>query len=1011
MHSKEINKRTIFFIIFTISGFAGLIYESIWTHYLKLFLGHSAYAQTLVLAIFMGGMALGSWICSHTSGRWSNLLKAYAIAEAIIGLLALFFHPVYVFFLEQAYANIIPALSSANTINLFKWGSAALFILPQSILLGMTFPLMSAGLIRRFPETPGATIAMLYFSNSIGAAIGVLVSGFVFLSWFGLAGTIAVAGLINLVLAAVVWKYSRHRSFVIDVHRLKNNTIKPPVIQNKEPTYRLLLIVALVTGLASFIYEIGWIRMLNMVLGSATHAFELMLSAFIAGLALGGLWIKTRIDSLVNPTRFLAYVQLIMGGFALATLPFYNNVFEVMQWLILNLDKNESGYALFNLSSHAIALAIMLPTTFCAGMTLPLITYLLLKQGQGEKSIGAVYAFNTLGSILGIIIATHLLMPYVGLKNLITFGALLDISLGLLLLWCAFPGKTVPAIATITSLLLLLISWVFVDLDPTKMASGVYRSGQLIDANQSKIIYSKDGKSATINVIQKPNHILSITTNGKSDASINMDTKGHRQPDENTMILTGALPLAIHPTAKNVALIGMGSGLSTHTLLGVDSLDRVDTIEIESAMVDGAKYFGEKVERAYNDPRSYIHIEDAKTYFSTQNKKYDAIISEPSNPWVSGVSGLFSEEFYHHMKRYLKDDGVLIQWLQVYEIDMPLVSSVIKALANNFNDYVIYAANFGDIIIVAKQTGKVADIKPEIFNTGLRAELKKININNFSDLQLRRIGDKQLLQPLFLSYNIRSNSDYYPVLDLGAAAARYIGKDATALINLYQAPIPVLELLGRNFSLVDSGLISMDINFPRSIQVNIAKMLNHYVTGGQWKWNNLDVPLPVNIRSYADITQSAIMRCNTPISLNDWLSSTYNTIAKRIIPYLTSAEQETMWNKLQSHQCWQVLHPLQRDLIHLYKAVSMRNGHSMAQSARNILKHANQVDEVLLEYLLAAGMAGELANNNVTGAQQLWHDYSSKLDRKIPLYLRLLLAHSFTSDLNNIITNNIKLKP
>src|SRR5437660_2157703 len=199
----------VFFALFTVSGFAGLIYESLWSHYLKLFLGHAAYAQTLVLALFMGGMAAGAWLCSRASSRWSNLLRGYAAAEALIGLAALAFHPVFVAATDAAYASILPALGGEIPATLFKWTLAGLLILPQSVLLGMTFPLMSAGLIRRYPTAPGESLAMLYFTNSFGASIGVLASGFVMIEKLGLPGTVQSAGALNLAVAAAVWLLAR----------------------------------------------------------------------------------------------------------------------------------------------------------------------------------------------------------------------------------------------------------------------------------------------------------------------------------------------------------------------------------------------------------------------------------------------------------------------------------------------------------------------------------------------------------------------------------------------------------------------------------------------------------------------------------------------------------------------------------------------------------------------------------------------------------------------------------
>src|SRR5712671_6357417 len=191
--------RAFLFALFAASGFAGLIYESIWTHYLKLFLGHAAYAQTLVLAIFMGGMAVGSWISSRRSARWRNLLAAYAFTEGAIGLLGLVFHEVFTSATGLAYAAVLPWLAwSPAAVSVFKWGLSTALILPQSVLLGMTFPLMTAGVLRAFGDRPGRSVALLYFTNSLGAAAGVLVSGFVLVGALGLPGTIRLAGIINL---------------------------------------------------------------------------------------------------------------------------------------------------------------------------------------------------------------------------------------------------------------------------------------------------------------------------------------------------------------------------------------------------------------------------------------------------------------------------------------------------------------------------------------------------------------------------------------------------------------------------------------------------------------------------------------------------------------------------------------------------------------------------------------------------------------------------------------------
>jgi len=209
MQMLDFVRRRFLLAVFVVSGFTGLIYESIWSHYLKLFLGHAAYAQTLVLAIFMGGMALGSWTVAHYSSRLRHLLWAYVLVEGVIGIFGIFFHPTFVAASNFSFVSVIPALPAGFLIHAYKWSLAALLIFPQSVLLGMTFPLISGGLIRRWPDRPGETLATLYFTNSLGAAIGVLISGFVLIKAVGLPGTILTAGLVNIALALVIWAIVR----------------------------------------------------------------------------------------------------------------------------------------------------------------------------------------------------------------------------------------------------------------------------------------------------------------------------------------------------------------------------------------------------------------------------------------------------------------------------------------------------------------------------------------------------------------------------------------------------------------------------------------------------------------------------------------------------------------------------------------------------------------------------------------------------------------------------------
>src|SRR5262249_25528977 len=193
----------------------------------------------------------------------------------------------------------------------------------------------------------------------------------------------------------------------------------------------------------------------------------------------------------------------------------------------------------------------------------------------------------------------------------------------------------------------------------------------------------------------------------------------------------------------------IGTGITTHTLLGNFELQSVDTIEIEPAMVEASRGFRPRNTAVFADPRSRIHIDDAKTYFSTHNRRYDVIISEPSNPWVSGVSNLFTVEFYRLARRRLAPDGVLVQWFQLYETEIELLASVTAALGQVFSDYVIYTANDKDLLIVAGESAVLNRPLADVFKMpGLAKELQTVHVETIGDLDVRRLGARHVLEPL-----------------------------------------------------------------------------------------------------------------------------------------------------------------------------------------------------------------------------------------------------------------------
>lgn len=991
---------SVYYLIFALSGFSGLIYESIWTHYLKLFLGHAAYAQTLVLAIFMGGMALGAYICSKYSIKWRNLLFGYALVEGVVGLCALIYHPIFDTLLTYSYASVIPSLGSEMSVNIYKWSIATVSIVPQSILLGMTFPLMSGAFLRLWPQSSGRSLALLYFVNSIGAVFGVLASGFIFINLVGFPGTISIAGIINILLALVVWSLSRT---LVEPEFEENVAcrILPGSTANSSSLYRRLLLISLVTGTASFIYEIGWIRMLALVLGSSTHAFELMLGAFLLGLATGGLWIKQRIDTLKNPILYLATIQIVMGLAALATLPLYNSTFPVMKWLVANLPKTDTGYLLFNLSSYGIASAIMLPATFCAGMTLPLITNILFREGNGEKSIGAVYAANTVGAIIGIFSAVHLIMPTIGLKGLLVSGAGLDMLLAIILVaYTADPAtrRLTPVFAGICAAAVAVIV-LTVQLDPYKMSSGVYRSGvDMMTKNNSNLLFYKDGKTASISVSMEKNGFTNIRTNGKSDSVISLNMNGPATDDEPTTILCGALPLFYKPDARSVAVIGLGTGLTTHTVLTSPNVRSVETIEIEKAVVEGAQQFRSRTDLIYSDPRSKMLIDDAKSVFSSHGSKYDVIISEPSNPWVSGVSGLFSEEFYRHVRRYLEDDGLFVQWLQLYDMDMPLVVSIFKALSKNFSDYTVYlTAGNVDLVIVAKKQGALGSLKTDAMQfPGLRAAAARIHVNGLQDIRIREVGSKKFLDPLFQSYQVPGNSDYYPFLDQNAAKARFMGKGAGELLRLATGPIPYMHLITQ-YDVGEPSLSTASVvsGCDMTLFARRAFSMKQYLLTGTFPEDSRADKRMANeinvVRKAAVDLLKMSQDCGLfPETVRKELLSTAAVV---MLPYLTPEELKPVWNEFEKPSCFAQMTDMEKQYLALFKAMGVRDFKRASVLSRDLLQRDAGLPQNTRIYLASIGMLALIAEGNRAESLKLYHQMFGTVEHS-DIIFRLLHAQS-----------------
>jgi spermidine synthase len=520
----------------------------------------------------------------------------------------------------------------------------------------------------------------------------------------------------------------------------------------------------------------------------------------------------------------------------------------------------------------------------------------------------------------------------------------------------------------------------------------VFRHGDLSTSADAKILFARDGKTATVHLVQY-SEATSIRTNGKSDGSINMDPEGLRGSDEITMVLTGAVPLALKPAAKSAAVIGIGTGLTMHTLLQSMALEVVETVEIEAAMAEAARGFAPRNSSAFADPRGRILIDDAKTFFSTRNRRYDILVSEPSNPWVSGVSSLFTREFYRRIRSHLNEGGVLVQWFQLYEVDLSLLASVMQALGEAFPHYAVYAPSDHDVLILASMSPlpRLADAAVFDQQPALAQELRSVHLFGAGDLDARYLGSRATLEPLFASYGMPANSDYYPVLDLNAARHRFMEKSASELVGLLNAGVPVLEML-------EPGLRRRPVNAQHRGAYNFERIENTRLA--RYARDYLLRALPPEPEAVSTLLQKdlemvklRLIECRAPREQDVWMHSLLN-VARTVNPYLAPDEAAPVWARFMAAPCYGALGDFQRRWVALFAAVAARDGKGAAALAAEILDTQADLSREAREYLMVAGMAGHLSSGDRAGALGLWTRHEPQLRSVEKPVLRLLRCHA-----------------
>ncbi|MGH8641829.1 MAG: spermidine synthase, partial [Burkholderiales bacterium] len=602
--------------------------------------------------------------------------------------------------------------------------------------------------------------------------------------------------------------------------------------------------------------------------------------------------------------------------------------------------------------------------------------HLLLRGGHGERAIGQIYSANTLGAIAGVLLAVHVLVPEAGMKLAVVIGAAADILLGAWLLrYSQAALRRAHAFAALIAGMLAATATARADaLDPHRLSSGVFRYGVVLHADSQTFFY-RDGKTASVAVRRHANSLFGIITNGKPDATIQMDPDRDPVGDEYTMVVAAALPLLMKPDARTYANIGFGSGLTAETLLSHSGPQQVDSIEIEPAMVVGALAFAPRVLRPFRDRRSNIVYEDAKSYFARHAKRYDVIISEPSNPWVNGVASLFTTEFYRDVKRYLAPGGLLVQWLQTYEFNDRLLGSILAALAENFADFEVYETNGTDLIVVAVAEGRVPRPGPlPAGETAFREQLKRLGITRAEELAALSIGAKRDIVPLFAPLAPPVNSDYHPYVQLEAPRARFRGSGAAALPTLVTAPLPILEMAKAATKTYLPEPVAAHVPSLNLRAQSVALVLARGLLSASAD------PLAAGERR-AIVPLLALKRrdalCGASVSTG--AIEQLHAAAELTLGNLGPNLRRALWIERRWLGCAPGnIAPRVRQRLELYAAIAARDGRSMLSRARSLLEQGQaEGGDDWGRYLLLTAMLGAHAAGEAEEARRLWRAYSA----------------------------------
>ena len=627
--------------LFFLSGVAGLMYQVLWLRLLSLVFGVTVYAASTVLASFMGGLALGSWLAGRVAGRVGIPVRAFAVIEILIGLSALA-TPLAL----EAATGIYIAIHEASPgswplLTLARFLCSFLVLLVPTMLMGATLPLLSASGLVRGPRF-GSSVSLLYALNAAGGLTGVMLTGYLLIGAIGIQRTFLIGAALNLVVGLVAFALAR-----------QSTTATPPVVTeaetpgpalggpSPESDLRLLVLAVMaVSGLASLALEIVWFRILVQFLPATSYAFTTMLATVLGGIAVGSLWAARMLRHNRDWIWRLALIQIVTSVAVMASL-------IALAW------SYGAGWRTSGLVQASI-LAI-LPAAVCMGLGFPIgIRLWTLQQqaqdpGQAEvaRRVSVLYSVNVVGAIIGSVAAGFVLVPMLGSRRaLIALAGLYVLSGVALVVAHVSRPRAVITIVAAASLFILGANVVPDPFDATLRR----RHGP-----DEQIIWREEGVQTSVSVTSGPDGARTLYLDGLHQANDTVEmVRLHR--------LIGVLPMALHPNPHRALVIGLGGG-ATPGAVSQHAGTMVDVVELSDTVVTGTSFFNHVNYDVLTRPNVTLRVDDGRNFLLLTPRRFNVVTADLIQPHHAGAGNLYSKEYFTLVRRVLEDDGLVLQWI------------------------------------------------------------------------------------------------------------------------------------------------------------------------------------------------------------------------------------------------------------------------------------------------------------------------------------------------------------